>query len=199
MNESLQHILHQTATYVEYLLPTFLPKSIVYHDLIHTKEVVTAAKIIGGGNQLSEKDFSILILAAWFHDTGHVVRSVGHEDESKRLAINFLENKLRKEDIQELVLAIDATIMPQNPKSLIGKCLCDADLYNLSQPAFYKRSLLLREEWKMLNAKVFTDQEWNVQNLAFLEHHQYHTDFATTHCKEGKIQNINEMKKYLGI
>jgi predicted metal-dependent HD superfamily phosphohydrolase len=198
MNDSLQNILHQTATYVEYLLPAFLPKSIVYHDLIHTKEVVSAAKIVGEGNQLSEKDLTILLLAAWFHDTGHVVRSVGHEAESKRLAFNFLEGKLRNEEIKEVLLAIDATIMPQTPKSLIGKCLCDADLFNLSQPAFYKRSLLLREEWKLLNAKVFTDQEWSIQNLAFLEHHQYHTDFATQHCHEGKMQNINEMRKYIG-
>ncbi|GAB4345970.1 MAG: hypothetical protein OHK0038_26170 [Flammeovirgaceae bacterium] len=197
MSKSLQNILQQTAIYVQTLLPAFLPKNVVYHDLTHTKEVVSAAKIIGEGNQLSEKDLAVLLLAAWFHDTGHVVRSVGHETESKRLATNFLDGKISKEDLEQVTLAIEATIMPQSPSSLIGKCLCDADLYNLSQPAFYTRSLLLREEWRLLANKNFTDQEWNMQNLAFLEHHQYHTEFASEHCKEGKLWNINKMKKII--
>jgi HD superfamily phosphodiesterase len=43
-------------------------QKLVYHNLAHTESVVSNARQIARHYQLSEKDFFIVITAAWFHD-----------------------------------------------------------------------------------------------------------------------------------
>lgn len=190
-------LLTHVQDYVVRLLTEKIPPSIVYHNCTHTEAVVAATKILGKGNHLDEHQRCLLEIAAWFHDTGYVVSNFEHERKSIQIAKDFLYPHLTDQELKEIIGAIEATIMPQNPKTLLEQCLCDADLYGLSLPSFYENSLLLRQEWQNLYQKHYTDQEWIAQNLIFLEKHEYHTPFAKKYFQTGKEENILKMRCFL--
>ena len=52
---------------------------LIYHKYGHTVDVVNAAEEIALGSDLSNGDREILLIAAWFHDTGYLVQHEGHE------------------------------------------------------------------------------------------------------------------------
>ena len=133
-------ILSEANQYVLNLFKTQLPSSVLYHDFNHTQQVVVAADEIGTGMQLLDSELEIVLLAAWFHDTGFVHASDNHEDPSKKEAETFLKAaNYAPEKIGKVVGCIEATRMPQNPKNLLEEVICDADLYHLGISDFTKR------------------------------------------------------------
>src|SRR5262245_37296866 len=62
----------------EYALQFFhehINEKLVYHDLVHTQDVVSAVTQIANHYHLNDNDFFIVLTAAWFHDTGHFIDS----------------------------------------------------------------------------------------------------------------------------
>ena len=60
--------------------------NLVYHNLKHTKAVVSKTKQIAGHYDLSEKDMLVVYVAAWFHDTGYIfTEPQWHEEKSAEL------------------------------------------------------------------------------------------------------------------
>ena len=57
-----------------------------FHNLVHTQEVVSHVKLISKELGLTVEETEPILIAAWFHDTGHSEAYQGHEDVSKRLA-----------------------------------------------------------------------------------------------------------------
>ncbi|MFA7228899.1 MAG: HD domain-containing protein, partial [Melioribacteraceae bacterium] len=82
--------LHKTEDYVLSLLNERTPNHNTYHNLAHTKNVVQAALEIAIGEKLAPDDMEMVQIAAWFHDTGYVEKSAGHEEISAMYAGNFL-------------------------------------------------------------------------------------------------------------
>ena len=85
--------------YVRELFEKDTPKNLVYHKLNHTIEVVEAATDLGRRARISDLEMEILIISAWFHDTGYLYTYTNHEDESIRIAKEFL----RKQNFQEQI------------------------------------------------------------------------------------------------
>jgi len=173
-----------------------LPSQIVYHNFTHTEEVVNAAIEIGQAENISEKDLEVLLLATWFHDIGFIKNIENHEESSKEVATTYLKEINYPEDlIAKICKIIDATKMPQKPTSLLGKIICDADLYHLGTENFKEKSNLLRSEWESCNNKIFTDIEWIEQNEIFIRNHTYFTDYAFKKLNNQKTQNWLRAKK----
>jgi hypothetical protein len=95
----------------------------------------------------------------------------------------------------EVSEAILATKVPQQPKSIIGKVLCDADLHHLSTEECTAQSDKLRDEWEAVGHKSMSDEEWMQTNLSFLENHRYHTPYGQTILQAGKKRNIKKIRK----
>ena len=72
------------------LFKNSLPVEFVYHNFNHTMNVVNACSEIGTAENISEKDMEILIIAAWFHDTGFIKSHKKHEDHGKKIAEAYL-------------------------------------------------------------------------------------------------------------
>mgnify|MGYP001100522238 CR=1 FL=1 len=70
-----------------------LPKGAVYHNYNHTLQVVNAAHEIALAEKLSDNDLEILLLAAWFHDVGFTLSHENHEENSKKIAAEYLNKK----------------------------------------------------------------------------------------------------------
>lgn len=83
--------------------------------------------------------------------------------------------------------------MPQQPITLAQKVICDADLAHLGKANFSQKNKNLRKEWDLYNHLQYTDEQWVVMNLNFLQNHNFHTSFAREHYRKQKEDNL----KYL--
>ena len=171
---------------------------LVYHNLSHTKRVVQAAVQISNHYQLKDDDFFIVYAGAWFHDTGYFVESLSHEEKGANHAVSFLESHQVNSDLITAVKnAILSTKLPQSPKNLNERILCDADLFHLGSEDFGERSKLLHKEVERLCGKEISKKNWRHKDVAFLESHEYHTDYCRLLLNDTKAKNLENIKRKL--
>jgi len=177
--------------YIARLFTEKLSGQLVFHNFHHTMNVVRGVKTIGRNLNLSEQDKEILILAAWFHDSGHINQYVGHEKESQKIAKEWLtEENYPSEKIAQVLACIAVTQLPQQPKNLLEQIMCDSDLYHLSLGEYCHLQFQLREEFKRVFGKEFTDAQWMKENVAFIKNHHYFTTYGKMVLEERKKKNL---------
>ncbi len=166
--------------YVLNLLDKNLPENCLYHDQRHTLDVLKNVDIIGKYVQLGEEDLNLLRICALFHDIGFIESYDEHEVKSTIYATDFLKSKNVDDSIiKQVVDAILATKVPQNPKDKISEILCDADLMYLSSKAeYFDYAELLRLEWLKTERRRFNKEEFYLYSLDFFATHQYHTSYG---------------------
>lgn len=188
MKKHRESIVYRAGSYVVRSLREQLPADRVFHNVHHTINVVQGVVDIGRAEGVNSEEMEILMLAAWFHDFGHITTYAGHEEESIRLAGIWLkEQKYPEARINEVIRCIRATTMPQQPANKLERIICDADLYHLSFPTYDHYQELLREEWKLLLGIEMTEEEWQESNDAFLRNHHYWTDYGRERLEGRKI------------
>lgn len=188
-------IVFVAGRYIARLLAKQLSPDLLFHNFHHTLNVVRGVRIISRNLQLTSDQLEILLIAAWFHDSGHIKTYKGHEMESQQLAKVFLErHQYPSEKTAEVLACIGATQMPQQPQNLLQQVICDADLFHLSLPEYPHLQHQLREEWGRVLNKTYTEEEWLEENLSFLEHHQYFTTFGQKVLAKKKWKNIEKCK-----
>ena len=192
----MENILEIAADYVMKLFGNHLPKGITYHNLIHVKDVVDTAKLIGEKSVISSDQMEMLLLSAWFHDVGIIEQYVEHEEKSADICREFLEkHNYPANKIETIVRIIRSTRVPQKPTNLLEKIMCDADLSHNGKKGFIYRSQLLRVEWKNMLGKEFTDSEWVKINIDFLLDNKFHTKFAKSFYDGQRMQNLMQLQK----
>ena len=87
------NIVQEAEKYVSMLIEDSIKAIYTYHNLEHTQNVVKHATKIAAELEFSEEQTEILILAAWFHDSGYYKDFDNHEEISARNARSFLEDK----------------------------------------------------------------------------------------------------------
>lgn len=182
--------------YVFNLFKKELPAEVVYHNFDHTVEVVNAAFEIGKAENISDNDMELLLLAAWFHDIGNTNGYANHEEESAKIAIQFLNSKdYNTSKIVVVSALINVTKMPQQPKNKLEEIICDADLVHLAKKDFKEKSELLKLEWELLNYKNVSEFDWCCESEIFLTTHSYFTDYAYEKFNYQKAVNLLKLKK----
>lgn len=197
MIEASEQLLQGTRAYVTDIFQHRVKPEFVFHNMEHTEDVVEACSHMADYYQLSDDDRLVLMLSAWFHDTGYSSGvSEGHEDVSVQLATQFLQNRNTDETIiQRVASCIQATRMPQSPVSLTEKILCDADLYHLSTDDFKARNSLLKQERENIVGHKIDKKEWRKSNERFLMEHQYFTDYGREILTAKKMENLALFQK----
>ncbi len=189
-------LVHEAEMFVTKLLADNLPETIQYHTLGHSKYVVDSAEYIGKKVGLSEEEINGVKLCAWFHDTGFTVDPENHEVESDKILVGFLESKsVDTEVIDKARDCIMSTRMPQNPKDLPSKVLCDADLSHLAEDDYIDRIDLLRKEWINLSGEKIGKRKFHDKSVKFFKSHDYHTDFAKRELQAKKEKNLQRIQK----
>src|SRR5215210_7351465 len=125
MNEANSQLLAAARAYVTDIFQHKVNPEFVFHSLEHTEDVVEACSHMADYYQLHEEDRLVVVLAAWFHDTGYSTgQSEGHEEASVQIATQFLHGRSVDDTIiQRVTSCVQATRMPQSPVSLIEKIL----------------------------------------------------------------------------
>jgi uncharacterized protein len=176
-----------------------LPKTLYFHSILHTKEVVEATTRLASSEGIDFPNFLLLKTAALYHDIGYVTNYQHHEEAGANLVKRVLPSfGYSSEDIGTICQMILATELPQNPKTYLQKILCDADLDNLGRQDFFVKTELLRLE-RLNCGDRMTPREWYVQTLGFLKNHKYFTKAAKKLRQKKKEQNVQEIKELLGL
>ena len=197
MTETQQSLIRKAQEQVTVLLTDKLSKSIRFHTLQHTQEVVNASETLAEYHQLADEDRFALVMAAWFHDTGYTGgQAKDHEKLSSQIATEFLDANSVSEEIKTKVLGcIDATRMPQTPSNTMERIICDADLFHLGSASFKEKNRLLREEFLEFGGKDLSKKDWRKINIRFLEGHTYFTTYAKEKLEPIKLQHLVELKE----
>ncbi len=184
-------ILQSASDFVGALLHDKLPPWSVYHNYEHTLEVVESSEEIGRASKLSKEELEMLLLAAWFHDTGHIEKSAGHEEKSVEIAEGFLrDHNYPPAKIEEVTSCIRATALSARAKNLMQMAMRDADVLHAGRKDFFAKSQLLRMEEEKRNGHVYTNQEWLNLNLDFLARSEFLTSYARTEYGPRRTKNL---------
>jgi len=184
-------ILPKIEGYVRELFKKRSAAENLYHNIIHTSEVVNVASRIAHEEELSDQDTEIILIAAWFHDTGYFHCCNGHEDQSSEYARDYLEKeKYPIEKIAKVLDCIKATRIPHSPKNKLEEIICDADLHHLGMKDIEARGELLRQEFEMKGIKKLSDIDWLSNSVEFFKKHKYFTDYAKREF--GLQKNLNQ-------
>src|SRR6186713_3169868 len=201
MTEEQFRILSAAQDFVSDLFINKVNKTIHFHTLQHTQEVVAGSETMADYYHLEDEDRFALLLAAWFHDTGYSGgHAAGHENLSIELAVKFLnEHKVNQTIIDKVIGCINATRLPQNPNSLIEQIICDADLFHLGTGDFKEKNKLLREELNDFGSMELSKKDWRKKNIEFLSKHNYFTSYAKENLDPLKQIYLQELKEKLGV
>jgi len=150
-------------------------------------DVYHAAENLGTQEHISGYEMRLLLTAVLFHDTGFIRGVNGHEEESCRIANQYLPGYgYTIDEIKKINGIIMATKIPQLPKNHLEEIICDADLDYLGRDDFFPISDNLYNEFKE-NRIVSSENEWNKLQVAFFESHHYFTNTASK-LRQGKKQ-----------
>jgi predicted metal-dependent HD superfamily phosphohydrolase len=191
-------LIHKARAYVEALLKAAKPEWVTYHNFEHAQAVVRASRTIGAACRLSPEALEGVLLAAWFHDAGYVEAIEGHEEKSVEIATAFLrQNGYPQNKIDRVAGCIRATRMPQKPKTLMEKVLCDADISHLARKDFLEISERIRLEIEHRMGRKLAEEEWLTMNLRFVAGHRYHTEYARSKYTAQHAANVAVLQERL--
>ncbi|NVK08406.1 MAG: HD domain-containing protein [Tenacibaculum sp.] len=192
----MNSLIQETEQFVIDLLSEKLDKNFVYHNIAHTQRVVEKSLELIEGESFSEEQQQILTLAAWFHDVGYTVNPENHEEESIKIATDFLKTKEVEEGIiDEVSKLIASTQMGAKPQTELEKVLRDADCSHVGSKNYTDFNELLRKERELVCEKKIKTVEWDDSNLDFLTKHRFYTSKASKLWEKQKSKNIAQLLK----
>jgi HD superfamily phosphodiesterase len=167
-----------------------------YHSIAHTKLVAKVAETIADAEGLSERDKDIVVVAAWFHDIGHAVSLKDHEEESCKIARQFLTEKGMDEAfVAEVEKCIRATKMGAPKNSLFEEIIGDADHAHAGMDNFMEISNLLRKEMCNFVERKCSKLEYWKQTHDFILGVKFHTNYAKNTLEPVRLKNIKKVER----
>jgi len=193
------NLIERSEDFVSKLLKDKLSKLYSYHNIFHTSNVVTAVKKLCIKENVEDIEKEILLVAAWFHDTGYINGVEEHEKESVEIAVKFLKEQGQSEDfIAEVSKLIMATSKFYVPQTQLEKIIKDADFVHITSLEYNSTCELLRFELQNTMNLSFDNLEWAKENLDFLMNkHRFYTDYAIKKWQPLKEKNIAMVQKKL--
>ncbi|CAM1360182.1 Phosphohydrolase [Tenacibaculum litoreum] len=192
----MNSLIQETEQFVIDLLSEKLDKNFVYHNIAHTQRVVEKSLELIEGENFSEEQQQVLTLAAWFHDVGYTVNPENHEEESIKIATDFLQGKEASNSvIDEVSKLITSTKMGTKPVTELEKVLRDADCSHVGSKNYSDFNELLRKERELVCDKKIKTVEWDDSNLEFLTKHRFYTSKASKLWEKQKSKNIAQLLK----
>jgi predicted metal-dependent HD superfamily phosphohydrolase len=191
----MDNLIEQSANVVTALYQQSGRTDLLYHNLVHTREVSEAVQLMCSHYDLPAEDEQAVRIAAWWHDVGYLYGPAEtHEAISAEKASAWLRERGAPESMVGRVSGcIAATRMPQQPADLAEQIICDADLFHLGTPEFGANSKMLRREIELLTGNEIKGSAWRQSTIELIQKHRYFTDFARNRLEEGKQRNLENL------
>lgn len=193
----MSDIINKAKVFVTDLLINTLDPKYTYHNLKHTERVVKSTKEISNAIRLNDEDKEVLILTAWFHDTGYTKGAENHEESSAIIAKEFLtEHSYDNSKIDKVINTIMATKWYYEPKNILEEVIRDADSSHLGKKSYNETCETLKKELKELGLVEHTSKEWRDANIKmFQKEHKFHTNYALENWQARKNKNLKKLIK----
>ena len=187
--------IEKAEKYVLGQLEKRLDRTLFYHGIHHTLDVVHAsAEIAALEGVTDEQSLALLRTAAFFHDSGFMTTYQGHEEAGCALAREILPgfgyNAMQIETVCGMIMA---TKIPQSPQNALERIICDADLDYLGRDDFEAIAATLFEELKARDM-VEDIPAWDAVQVRFLEAHSYWTASECTRRDAAKLRHLQHLK-----
>ena len=191
-------LLIDTESYVKGLFKQHDQVNLIFHNLEHTQKVVERVHEIASHYEIPDKDLLELSIAAWFHDTGHLMTDpAGHEEKSVALMEAFMKRKTDDDElINKIAALIRITKFPPSPQSIQEMIICDADTYHFGLEEFKQTNKAIRKELILRNMNTMV-MDWEKNSIELLEKHQFFTSYCIDLLQKGKEKNIRKLNKKL--
>ncbi|WP_026898716.1 Pycsar system effector family protein [Daejeonella oryzae] len=186
-----QKAITQVKEFIRNYFADHLNPKRIYHNLQYAENIVDSALQIANHYKLDLKSKFIIEAAAWFQVIAHLDSREPQEKKAAQLAGKFLSEIAVDEDcIKNIKSAILATRIPQQPKNLNERIVCDALMFYLGQEDFLVKSKLLRKELALMSGKKISKEIWKQQNLQLLQNHRFKTDYAQQLLADEQKKNL---------
>jgi HD superfamily phosphodiesterase len=170
---------------------------LVFHNFGRARALVDASREIAKGAKLDDGDLPVLLLAAWFHDTGYAVGPKGNRKRSAEIARTFLvEQRQPQELVDAVAAAIQASDSP-SPDKPVQEVLYDALLLPIAGKDYLSLAEQFRLERDRRNGEVHSDVEWSRICIAFFDNHQFRTRYAQLEYNARRAENLVRLHKLL--
>ncbi|MEO6489109.1 MAG: Pycsar system effector family protein [Ferruginibacter sp.] len=190
------HLFKKTEQYITGLYEDNKKENLLYHNLDHTRYVVDKVKEIAGHYQLNEKEMHILVIAAWFHDSGYLVaKPEEHEEKGVELMKGFLDQQGRTDLFEEAAGCIMATKPPHEPVGILQQIICDADTYNFGTKDFKETNKRVFSEMNYFNKDAITKIAFDRKTYEMLVNHKYFTSYCQELLQERKTKQVRKIKE----
>jgi hypothetical protein len=169
---------------------------LLFHNIDFTQYIVKAAEKISAYSVLSEEDHFILMISAWFYNTGKVSEQnaevqVGH-------AGHFLNaHKLSEPITNRVTSLIRAIASNQKPEGILEEILHDAVSYYFGRKSCLTFFETQRKENELLHQTEINRDTWLRENLITLKSHHFSTIYCRQSLEEEKDKNIKTLEKQL--
>ena len=188
-------ILAATSKHVHHLFRKELHKNMTYHDINHTQEVVDSVAELSETADVDDKESEYLLLAAWLHDIGYTRTYFGHEEESAKLAEQFLrKNGYDEKGIQEVASLIRSTVMEAPCETRLAEILHDADISHMGSKQFFAKGELLRAELENMGEQKYSVMEWEKKQYEFLTRNDFITHEGRELYGARRAKNIQKQR-----
>lgn len=198
--KNLKKELKAASQFAKSIFEEFDRPNLQYHDLEHTKSVVSKCKEIAENYSLTDEEQYILITSAWLHDIGYYINNNGanHEIEGVKVAMEYLlENEMDTFVVESVKGCIMATKIPQSPNTLLQEIICDADLFHLGTNEFMERQRLLKQEMEFFKKTDIDKVVWLNDTIQLMETHEFHTSYCKALLSKTKLKNLKKLKEKL--
>lgn len=189
-----QELLKKVEEYMTAFYTSHIHNDFLYHNLAYVKEMVDRAGNMAIHYNLDEQMKTIIMTAAWFHNSGFVLQRKNDEQKSAALANDFLKsNTVNENDIAGVKACIMATSASQDPQTLAEQILYDAATYHFGANDFKEKNKLLRRETELLTGNEINGTEWRLSMISMLQNHRYYTDYCRSLLQHTKESNLNAL------
>ena len=166
-----------------------------YHNLNHTRKVVSHVEEMANHYQLRESDRFVVVAAGWFHDIGYLNGAPsGHEQRGSELLSEFLKSyHIPQQILTASQSCILATVLPQKPTTLLEEIVCDADLYHFGTEELFFQDQLMQKEVEFRIGQCIEERVWLKGIIHLLESHEFHTRYCQELLIESKLSNLKRL------
>ncbi|MBC8768874.1 phosphohydrolase [Arenibacter sp. BSSL-BM3] len=187
----MSDIVNKAEQYISVLLTENLDEKYLFHNLGHTKSIVSKSIELLEANKNKEVNDQQVLLAAWFLYSGFSLDYKEPMENSCELARKFLtENEYENEVIDKVCQLIRSAWTKDEPLNEEEKVIKDARLSFYASKDFEELLVLLHMELQNFEKSIPTIEEWRKRYIEILrtEHHFY-TDYAKEKWQKKKVSN----------
>ncbi|MBP1678836.1 MAG: metal dependent phosphohydrolase [Bacteroidetes bacterium] len=199
MHEATAGALSDAPAFVASLLTSRLPPQFTFRTFERTEGVAKLCAEIAEGSRLKRGELDVLLLSAWFIDTGFTESAESYGDHSVRIAAGFLEQRGVPDDVVARVAAcIRAVARHDPPASLLEEILSDARTAFVGKKNFRRAMGLLRLEEEAVRGRQYSEAEWLERAAQIVAERTFHTEYARARFEKRRADRLVWLREELG-